>query len=562
MVERRASTKRWIKDVDSRQGINLAGGAASDRRRVIARLMRDISASLDDLSETHGIPRAAPVERLDAVTGWLNDRDRFVGLLAQALKVTIVGQTNEGLASALQEALDRKRELSGDSAAFWSSLRIVFLSEKLLDAINDERSNMPIRDEAVEQRRRAALQGRRAVRLVLDRVPSSSWSLYESRYYLPFVGTLFEMPDRVKVVQLVMRRPQRSAPEHIYMEFEDRPDEYFAGAFDDIVGFSTPDLGIIPVGMPVSDRFRCSSWRYRHTVLTESPEEPERTRWLPVVLAVTWAVRSGQAAPLLQLRTLKNSHRELDRVSHLSSYIYDRDVYPPDTSLNKLQVDFELLRSVAEAAVRRRVERDAHIKLSKEPALVGTARYFSPQNMEHLFFYIFTAEFPADASSSYEDIRPFTIEQLLAIRASQALRNAQRLCEILSMDQKVSADAIELAAMNLTIHAGAQLADELRTASRGGNALDRFSQQLATLESRKRQYLASGESQVQVLGLAGLQYREFYSTLLPLYATLGIDSAAEELEAVKTDEVKIRAVETLARLYHDGHVMSSVPGEI
>ena len=564
IADLQAATQRWIRDVNVRQSIDLAGGLVSDRRRMIGRLVKDIIASLDELPESRSIPRAAPVERLDAVTGWLNDHQRFVGLLAQAVKVTIVGQTNERLASALEEALGRKRELLGDPAAFWSSLRIVFLSDTLLDAINDERAKVPIRKEAVEERRRAALIGRRTVGNALDRVSSSSWSLYESPYYLPFVGTLFEMPDRVKVVQLVIRRPQRLAPEHIYMEFEDRPDEYFAGAFDDIVGFSTSDQGIIPVGVPEDhDEFRCTSWRYRHTVLTDGREESERTRWLPVVLAVTWTLRGDKPSPLLQLRTLKNSHRELDRVSHLSSYIYDRDVNLPDTSSERLQTDFRLPAGVPAAAVRRRIERDAHVALRVAPDFVTTGRYLSPYNRENLFFYIFIAEFPSDFSSSYEDMRPFTVEQLLAIRTSQALRNAQHLCAICHAGQKLPADAIKIAASNLALHTDdEEFVNDFRVACRGGAALDRFMPRLETAERQARQHLAAGSERIQVLGLAGFQYREFYTTLLPRYAAIGVPGAREALEAVSADKSKAQARDRLSRLYSDSHVMDSVPGEI
>lgn len=556
----RAVTKRWINDVSSRQYVDLAGEFPSDRRRVVGRLMRDIAASLRKLPETRAVSRAAPIEHLDAVTGSLADRERFVGLLAEAVKVTVVGQTNEALGEILQEALGRKRDSTGNAEAFWSSLRIVFLSENLLDSINDQRAKVPIRAEAVEKRRWAALQGRRSVRLVLGRISMSGWSLYESPYYPPFVGALFEMPNRAKIVQLLMRRPQRAPDEQIYVEFEDRTDDYFAEAFNEIVDFSTRDLGIIPVGMPHEDgAFRCASWRYRHNVLREAEQEPELSRWLPVVLAVTWGVRNGEPVPLLQLRTEGNSHRELDRVSHLSRYIYDRDIYPPDTPLERLGIDFDLPPEVPTAAILSRME-DAHIRLADPPKQVLTRRYLSSR-LENLFFYVFTAQCPAHIQPSAEDIRPFTVERLLAIRTSQALRNALKLCEMPS-ELHLSADAVDLAAANLAVHGEAELAGEFQEAGHAGALSDRVRDRLAARVRQSRQYLLTGNRQVEVLGLAGLQYREFFTMLLPLYREIGIQGADEALSSVEADENARSALERLRASYVDPSVMESVPEEV
>ena len=43
-------------------------------------------------------------------SGYVDNGEHFVTLLSQADKVTIVGLTNESLASMLRTALDRKRE--------------------------------------------------------------------------------------------------------------------------------------------------------------------------------------------------------------------------------------------------------------------------------------------------------------------------------------------------------------------------------------------------------------------------------------------------------------------
>jgi hypothetical protein len=64
------------------------------------------------------------------------------------------------------------------------------------------------------------------------------------------------------------------------------------------------------------------------------------------------------------------------------------------------------------------------------------------------------------------------------------------------------------------------------------------------------------------MGLSGLQYREFFTMLLPLYDDIGVPGAAELLKAVREDESKRRAMERLSALYQDEDLMSSIPIEI
>ena len=85
---------------------------------------------------------------------------------------------------------------------------------------------------------------------------------------------------------------------------------------------SIDDNKIIPVGFPAADRFRATSTRYRQHVLKDGSKA---TGWLPLVLIITWRMRSGRAEPLLQLRTQVIAARELDRLSHLSGHILQDD---------------------------------------------------------------------------------------------------------------------------------------------------------------------------------------------------------------------------------------------
>jgi hypothetical protein len=61
--------------------------------------------------------------------------------------------------------------------------------------------------------------------------------------------------------------------------------------------------------------------------------------------------------------------------------------------------------------------------------------------------------------------------------------------------------------------------------------------------------------------LSGFQFREFFTTLLPFYARIGVPGAAEQL-ALTEEEPKRAALARLSRLYHDQRVMESIAIEL
>ena len=219
----------------------------------------------------------------------------------------------------LRLALARKRAAMLRPDSCWSSIRVVFLTDDLLDRVNDERG-FPDPDEARLLRRRLAVFGRRTVRIFLRSLPErTSWAIYDSSYFPPLTGTLFEMPDGQRIVHMVVRRPQRSGQNHLYLELEDTRGHYFSSVFDEIVDTAVDDNKLVPAGRPVDgERFKTISTRFRRNVLVDGSSARD---WLPIVLVITWQMRAGRAVPLLQLRTQRNSTRELDRFTHLAGHI-------------------------------------------------------------------------------------------------------------------------------------------------------------------------------------------------------------------------------------------------
>jgi hypothetical protein len=493
------------------------------------------------------------VQRHEATTGYVVNGEHFTRLLAEAANATIVGFTNEKLASMLRTALDRKRAALQRPDACWDSLRIVFLSAKLLDLVNDERREYPSQEEALEKRREAASYGRRTVSAFLRRLPVGRWATYESNYLPPLVGTLFEMPNGRRIVQLLIRRPQRAAEDHLYLQIEDTQGHYFSAAFEEIVHSSADDNKVVPVGSPATGRFRVTSTRYRQNVLKDGSHA---TGWLPLVLVITWRTRGGRAEPLLQLRTQLNAARELDRLSHLSGHILEDD--------RARLPDFGLEDAVPLRAARRRVQMETSEEDSGILRPVGTNRYIHPDK-ENLFFFMYSCEFPEGFQPSGQaEMFPVSVPELLSIRENQALRLASELCESPPARGKARTDAFEIASLNLTLHGYPELARRMMNAeSRGPAGIAKVAPETRDLEERTRQTWSGLEqNEVVLMGLSGLQYREFFSFLLPYYESVGVAEAADHLRIIREDENARQAIARLAELYHDESIMESIQLEL
>lgn len=554
--------QQWLGEVSARQSLDLAGSPPGSHQHAaqVQFLMDGIMSRLHQINaEPPATGQGQAVEHRDVFVGQVGEGARFIDLLAQALNVTIVGLTNENLAAALSKALERKRRASGDGEDFWRSLRIVFLSDRLLDSLNDTPTDVPDRAEALLRRRLAAGYGLRSIRVLLEHVQYSHWELYESRYQLPFAGTLFEMPGGKRTVQLLLRRPQRRAQNQLYMEFAVGADQYMAGAFEDVVGSSTPLRSIIPVGVPREGGvFRCTSRRFREQVLRDGSRQ---SGWLPVVLLAAWRQLDGGRELVLQLRTAENSHRELNRLAHLTNYLLQDDIIGAGGGGAENAGPFDLSQDMLRRAARRTAEveigPDLADGLELDPECFRT--YLHPDK-ENLFFYVFSAELP----SHYEflqqaEMRGAPIGGLLALREKQALRGALAVCRQARRPAGVAPAAAEIAALNLHVHGHHEMAEEVLASPREKTRLEGAARRIALLDGQTRQIRHSDGQQVELAGLAGLLFREFFTTFLPLYEKLGVPEAADALEAVDSSGARRSARDRLAGLYTDEAVMGSIP---
>lgn len=496
---------------------------------------------------------APEVQRQVASTGYIDDGEHFITLLSQAENVTIVGFTNESLASMLRIALARKREAILRSDECWSSIRVVFLSEELLDWVNDERG-YPDPDEARLLRHRLGVFGRRTVRVFLRGLPGRvRWVMCDSPYLPPLIGTLFEMPDGRRIVQLLVRRRLRNARDHLYLEFEDTRGRYFSATFDEIVQSSVDDNKVAPVGSVIGQRFRVVETKYRWSVLIDGSRAEG---WLAMVLVVTWRVRNGQAEPLLQLRSHLNATRELDRLTHLAGHIMHDD--PPVHGM-----EFGLDDSIPLATAQRRVQMETGEIDTGELMPLTTGTYIHADK-ENLFFFVYSCRLPDGLELWRQaEMSPVSVQELLSIRKNQVLRNALSLCKDSRVRRQVRADAVEIVALNLLLHDFADMAQKLKDAAAVRTPdFGAIAAELGRLEEQTRQTWPGFEGESELHGLSGLQFREFYAILLPFYASVGVPGAAEHLALIDEDESKRAAVARLSQLYRNEPVMESIPIEL
>lgn len=491
-------------------------------------------------------------------TRYADDSERFLQLLASASSATIVGFTNERLLPLLREALNRKRA-NGRTEAFWDSLRIVFLGNDLLAGVNDEHEDINDPVEPLRQRSQASFWAYKSIGAFLKRTRSSRWALYKCPYIPALNGSLFEFNDHKKIVHVVIRRARKPFAENVYIELEDHAGQ-FSVVFEDIVKYSAINYNV-PVGTPAGAVFQCSQRRLHSNVLKDGSRA---SGWLPMVLVVMTRRRGGRTEPVLQFRTAENSARELNRLSHLGGHILQEDCERPGDKLATGRWFFSLTDQIPARAAARLVSEVAAIEPAGALRPMATGSYLYPDK-ENLFFFIFSIELEEGARFPRQaELRTFPLSELVAIRANHVLRSAADLCRAHVPSRRIWRAAASIVSLNLSLHGQDDLADSLvGLADQPLAARARIAEQISGLASEQVALSwALGDNEFHLTGLAGWQYREFFSVLLPLYARINVDGAADLDRDIRADPAKISALNQLRELYQDEDLMTQMPMEL
>jgi hypothetical protein len=526
-------------------------------------LVQTVDGGAEEASASLEVDRGGSLgSPLQVTAGLVGNRpDRFIELLADSADATVVGFDNELLEPALRAALNLKRDRLNDPNAFWRSLEIVFLGEPLLDYL-DDREVSPDRRVALRERRRAMTKTRRAVQLLLRRTDRPGWTVSESPYMPAVTGSLFVLPDSRHVVQLIVRQPaaRTRVADQVYLEFDDLPDEYFTTAFRRVVEHSITENRPVPVGHHFGSTFVCTETFNRDAVL-----KPHRQDWLPMVLVLTTQRRRGQVAPVLQLRTEEVAVREVGTVSHLSRHIYQEETSPLPARTISAPPSFDAESDCALRAAQLRVQIETGDDTPPDIRELTTGKFINP-NTDNLFFFVYSLELPEEMRLwSASDMYHFSLEELVNIRANQALRVAADICKTTDRPTKFWSTAVELATLNLALHDYGELGNRLiRLAGGSPKALAGLSADIESLITATAPVRASSAGDMRIVGLSGWQYREFYTVLVPQYGKVGVPGANEELRRVSkisTGSVK-NALTRVTSLYQDEDLLRSIPIEL
>jgi hypothetical protein len=573
-----AEAKRRMSEAMSRQAKNLIGIEPESSRfvLVVRELVADIAdtfilldqvASANDRVDPTAV--SAPAFRAEPSPGphistRMGDEEVFIDRLSEAANVTILGITHNRLSGYLDEALRRKRLRHGRDA-FWSSIRVVFASESLLHLVHDELdADYPSRSEALRHRFQQAGQGRRAVAsfFLLCNQPHR-WSLHEYPYLVPFVGALFEMSDGSKVAQVATLRPSYRVDEYLFLEFAGLAGElaYYQAAFEDVVGSSEPQNDVTFAGVPNEREpgFICLGSRFRRSVMLPGMGKP--TDWLPLVLIATYWSRSEGAEPLLQTRTRDNSNHEVGRLAHVSAFINQRD-HGEFELTNK--VEFVLPESAIKNAALRTLREELGLMGDNwELELVDHLRYHAASH-ESLYFFTFALGLPHTVSAfpDVAQLRPWALSDLLRLRRYQLLCSAERLLVRTVALTAWQADLVgRLLRSNLILHDLEELGERLVPQLYRTDVPDGLLEEIRALRD-EASVVAVATGGPTIKGLGRLQYREFFSRLLPLYERIGVPGASDELDAIGNNAAKRSASDQLARIYASEPEMRNLPIEV
>jgi hypothetical protein len=280
------------------------------------------------------------------------------------------------------------------------------------------------------------------------------------------------------------------------------------------------------------------------------------------VLVLTTQRWCGHIAPVLQLRTAENAVRELGTLSHLSRHIYQDETSPLPGKTISAPSFFDATSNCALRAAQLRVQIETGDDAVPEIRVLTTGKYVS-RNTDNLFFFVYALELPEEmrlwpGSEMYH----FSLDELVNIRSQQALRNAAELCKTTERRGKFWRTAVELASLNLALHNHGELGERLaRVADGPPGELGEVSADIERLTGSAPPVRASSNRDIQVAGLSGWQYREFYTVLVPQYAKAGVLGASEELRRVSTGRLK-DAWTRVTSLYQDEDLLRSIPVEL
>ncbi|MCX4972985.1 toll/interleukin-1 receptor domain-containing protein [Streptomyces sp. NBC_00620] len=570
---------RRIKEAQTRQCVDLTGIEPHDPHFAarITALGRDLVTMLENLAPGQR-PRAqdkengesslrfgaSPEAEVPLVTTHRGpDQRRFVEHLIEARSVTVITVSDDALPDLIEEAAFRKARTA---EGFWDHLHVVFPDNSVLPFINDGLSaSFPDRNAALVERKYRVWQVRRRLMSLLLRYGRlGHWAISLYPFAPPFIGALFSMPDGRQSVQLSISRPKLESAENLQVNFVDRVDHYFEQAFREVVESSREEHEIVLVGepSPSTREFRCSGARFRRSVLVDGQESGD---WLAALVAITWRRGRSGVEPLLQINTPRTSTREMGKISHVSGYINQRDCATPESVAETPSDNSVFLVSevAARTALDRELLQDFGIsECANRAELVDALNFYYPDK-ENLFFYLFEQQLPNEARYTAESqMLPWRMDDLVTIREHQVYSNVLSVCRNESLESTQRDAVVHVLCLNLRLHGRHDAAESLAREMSGPRVSDELLARFSAAQEQTKRSRRSAQKTIYITGIAGLQYRAFFTHLVPTYERIGIPGAHDLLSAIHADASRGNALAELAETYDNREFMESLPLEV
>jgi hypothetical protein len=87
-------------------------------------------------------------------------------------------------------------------------------------------------------------------------------------------------------------------------------------------------------------------------------------------------------------------------------------------------------------------------------------------------------------------------------------------------------------------------------------------EEIGRLRREAALYSPASSQLAHIQGLTRLQYREFFSSLLPLYERIGVPGARQQVAEVRSNSSKRSALDQLVKLYASEPDMRNLPIEV
>src|SRR5262249_30811090 len=142
--------------------------------------------------------------------------------------------------------------------------------------------------------------------------------------------------------------------------------------------------------------------------------------------------------------------------------------------------------------------------------------------------------------------------EILKIRKYQVLSNTYKLLVLERRQRQQLRTAAQVLAHNLNLHGHCKIADQLLQEPEPSESdIQLLRENIQDLmRDCELSYTFKNERRI-ILGLAGLQYREFFTSLLPFYKTIGVEGAEQCWNWLQNNQRASESLQYLQKHYQN-----------